>query len=258
MNVDVQPYAEVGLGGGGGGPNNWDDKGAVLLHSACVGDVDSVHAVLSDGFCDIDQVDKLGRSALHWCVERGHAAVVEALVTQYHASLDLLTNDSESPLMLAVCANRLDMVQLLLSYGPYLQHTNKEGASALHLAAAQGHSEIVRALISHGAWVELEDAEGESPLFYAIRESQTEIVKTLLESGASPAHPNNDQDTPLSLARECQSPHDQNAAAILSLLQAHATQPAMRQNLLEPFTRVEARSFGSSSGNLCGFLTKTI
>jgi len=253
MNVDVQPYSGVGLV-----ETSWEDKGAALLHGACVGDLAAVHAALAEGFCDIDQVDKLGRSALHWCVERGHSAVVEALVTQYHASLDLLTNESESPLMLAVCTNRLDMVQLLLTYGPYLQHTNKDGASALHLAAAQGHVDIARALISHGAWIELEDIEGESPLFYAIRESQIEAVKLLLESGASPVHSNNDQDTPLSLARECQSSNDHNASVILSLLQAHATQPAMRQNLLEPFTRVEARSFGSSSGNLCGFLTKTI
>lgn len=283
MNVDVHYYAEDKMVGGRGGGSKWGSAGesgmgvevsemevglrdvevsenlnAKLLHSACVGDVETVHKCMSEGYCDVDQADNLGRTALHWAVERGHGAVVEVLVTQYHASLDVLTNDSDSPLMLAILSNRLDIVQLLLSYGAYMQHTNKEGASALHLAAAQGDAAIVRALVSHGAWLELEDAEGESPLFYAIREAHLEVVKALLEAGASPAHPNNDQETPLSLARECISPSDPTSSSILSLLASHSSQAPLRQNLLEPFTRVEARSFGSSSGNLCGFLTKTI
>lgn len=232
--------------------------GAMLLHSACVGDVESIHACMSAGYCDVDQTDAFGRSALHWAVERGHVGVAEVLITNYHATLDILTNDSESPLMLAVLANRVDMVRLLLSYGAYLQHTNKDGASALHLAAAGGNLEIVRELIAHGAWIELEDSEGESPLFYAIRESHAAIVQALLEAGANPSHPNNDKDTPISLASECLSPRDTVYANILRLLRSVSANLPQRQNLLEPFTRVESRSFGSSSGNLCGFLTKTI
>lgn len=257
MNVDVQTYA---------GAESWQeetDAGLVLLHGACVGDLNAIHDCMSsEGYYNVDQTDKQGRTALHWAVERGHVQVVEALVTTYHASLDILTKDSESPLMFAVLAQRIDLVRQLLTYGAYPQHTNKEGASALHLACAQGSLDIVHELIAHGAWLELEDAEGESPLFYAIRESHPECVRILLQAGARPDHPNNDKDTPLSLALECSqsSPQDPNYAEILSLLQTCSPPPPQRHNnLMEPFTRIEARSFGgSSSGNLCGFLTKTI
>lgn len=259
MNVDVQSPMEVdSVSGGRQGEQSQDAPGAMLLHSACVGDVESIHACMSAGYCDVDQTDKIGRSALHWAVERGHVSVAEVLITTYHASLDILTNDSESPLMLAVFANSLEMVRLLLSYGSYLQHTNRDGASALHLASASGYFEIARELIAHGAWIELEDVEGESPLFYAIRESHAGIVQLLLEAGANPSHPNNDKDTPISLANECLSSRDQVSANILQLLRSVSAHHPQRQNLLEPFTRVESRSFGSSSGNLCGFLTKTI
>jgi ankyrin repeat protein len=234
------------------------DGGRELFHAACIGNVDAIHQVMSSGYCDVDQTDKSGRTALHWAVERGHEGVVEVLVTHYHASVDILSFESESPLMLAVAVNRLGLVKQLLSYGAQTQHTNREGASALHMAAGLGLSDIVLELVNQGAWVELEDAEGESPLFYAIRESQLPVVRFLLEAGASAAHPNNDQETPLSLARECCNPQDPTSSAILQLLSTHTAPAPQRQNLLEPFTRVESRSFGSSSGNLCGFLTKTI
>lgn len=257
MNVDVHTYSPVDVSGGQGDAIS-GDSGLALFHAACVGNVEAVHAVMSSGYCDVDQYDKTGRTALHWAVERGHEGVVEVLVTAYHASVDVVSFESESPLLLAVVTGRLAIVKQLLSYGAQTQHTNRDGASALHLAAGLGLSDIVLELIHQGAWIELEDGEGESPLFYAIRESHLPVVRSLLEAGASAAHPNNDQDTPLSLAHECCNPHDSTSATILQLLSTHTAPAPQRQNLLEPFTRVESRSFGSSSGNLCGFLTKTI
>lgn len=260
MNVDVHAYTPLSVVGGPDRPAERavEEAETLLLRAACVGDVQAIHHIMSVGYCDVDQSDKNGRNALHWAVARGHLQVAEVLVTTYHASLDIVTHDSESPLMLAVLTNRLDIVKTLVSYGAQLQHTNQQGASALHLAAGLGQVDLVAELIGQGAWAELEDNEGESPLFYAIRESHLPVVELLLQHGASAVHPNNDGETPLSLAQEC-SNNDQISAAMVQLLQEHANvQPARRQNLLEPFTRVESRSFGSSSGNLCGFLTKTI
>lgn len=250
-----------------------DGAGSILLHAACVGDVAAIHTVMSDasGYCDVDQADKSGRSALHWAVIKGHQNVVEVLVTVYHASIDLLTREtSESSLMLAVQSGNGPLVQMLLNYGAQTQTTNNEGESALHLAAASGNPDICDLLIQHGAWLEFEDAEGESPLFFAVRENSFPVVSLLLTAGASPSHPNNDQDTPITLAQECHSsnPNDGSAIQILDILHKAAAQAVAssfgnvshfaRNNLLEPFTRVESKSFGSSSGNLCGFLTKTI
>lgn len=255
MNVDVETYVPPATT-----MRMADGSANGLLHAACVGDVTALRSILEGGeYCDVDQVDKLGRSALHWAVVRGHAKAVETLVTVYHASLDLLTRDSESPLMLAVSANRLDLVQQLLSYGANPQQANSAGESALHLACAAGNVGMCEALVQHGAWLEWEDAEGESPLFYAIRETCLPVVQLLLAAGASPSHPNNDQETPLSLAHEClQLQGDSPSEQILQALSAHSSPTPARHNLFEPFTRVESRSFGSSSGNLGGFLTKTI
>lgn len=260
MNVDVQAYTPLSVVGGAERPAEraLEEAEVLLLRAACVGDIEAIHHIMSVGYCDVDQQDKNGRNALHWAVARGHLQVVEVLVTTYHASLDILTHDSESCLMLAIMANRLDIVKTLLSYGAQLQHTNQGGASALHLAAGLGQLEAVAELLGQGSWAELEDNEGESPIFYAIRESHLPVVELLLQHGASAVHPNNDGETPLSLAQECAN-NDQTSAAMIQLLEKHAAiQPAHPQNLLEPFTRVESRSFGSSSGNLCGFLTKTI
>lgn len=261
MNVDVQPSHPIPVSGHSPGsvPPDGSPQSptSILLHSSCVGDIASIHRCMSSGYCDVDQTDSKGRSALHWATARGHLNVVSVLVTLYHASIDLLTQESETPLIIAVLTNNLEMVRLLISYGAYLQHTNNQGASALHLAAGFGYTSIVRELLSQGAWIELEDNEGESPLFYAVRESHQHVVKLLLDAGANPNHPNNDQDTPLSLAHECDN-QDATSNAIITMLNAHVSRPHQHQNLLEPYTRVESRSFGSSSGNLCGFLTKTI
>lgn len=273
MNVDVDRYPvqkAVGVS------RMSDEIGSILLHAACVGDVAAIHNAMSggNGYCDVDQADKNGRCAIHWAVVKGHENVVETLVTSYHANIDLLTREhSESPLMLAVKSGNANLVQMLLNYGAQTQTTNCDGESALHLAAASGNAEICDLLVQHGAWLELEDAEGESPLFFAVRENSLPVVSLLLSAGASPSHPNNDNDTPLTLARECHSTNrnDQAASQILEILLQAEQQFSQsssatfgnvshfnRHNLLEPFTRVESKSFGSSSGNLCGFLTKTI
>jgi ankyrin repeat protein len=56
-----------------------------------------------------------------------------------------------TPLHQAAASGRLDLVQLVLTYRPFVDPENHDGATPIACAQAGGHQEIVELLRPHGA-----------------------------------------------------------------------------------------------------------
>ena len=68
----------------------------------------------AEGAGDVDSIDRDGKTALHHCCEFGWRAGIETLLL-HGASLDAQDNEGSTPLMLAIGANDVATVDLLLN-----------------------------------------------------------------------------------------------------------------------------------------------
>ena len=107
-----------------------DDAPIPDLHAAArSGFVPEVKYLLTEKHTPVDERDAEQRTALHWAADRGHAAVVDALV---HANADVNARDNA-------------------------------GQTPLHYAALCEHEQVARALVAAGADVDATDDDGDTP-----------------------------------------------------------------------------------------------
>ena len=87
-------------------------------------------------------------------IKAGHVNIVELLLRYKAAALSTKDGDGQDPLHHAIRMGRLDIVNLLLSNKVSISNENNFGWKSIHIACAYGHLGIVQALISHGASLE--------------------------------------------------------------------------------------------------------
>jgi ankyrin repeat protein len=93
-----------------------------------------------------------------------------------------------TPLMLAIIAQNMDLVRLILSQ-PNVNvniKTHLEQKTALMLASAHGSTGIVQALLQSGAIVDEVDADGKTALMYAAQNQIFSTVQALLKAKPNP------------------------------------------------------------------------
>ena len=115
--------------------------------------------------------------------------------------------DTETPLMSAARAGRLDAVRLLLEAGADVNATDAhQQETALMWAAAEGHADVVTALIQAGAdpnrkarVTTLEERKhadhptgGFTALMFAVRNGHEPVARALVGAGADPNLTNGD------------------------------------------------------------------
>lgn len=99
--------------------------------------------------------------------------------------------DGDSPLMLAVGKNNLDLVKLLVEHGanPNIKYIDEvgdtEGYTPFLLAIQNNNFDMVKLLVEHGANVNSEADCGDTPLSLAVERNNFEMVKYLVEHGAN-------------------------------------------------------------------------
>ena len=94
------------------------------------------------------------------------------------------TTDGTTALIVAAEYGHTDIVQLLLTYSPRLNHTDQRlELTALSYAAGGNHLDIARLLLDAGADIECCDQYA-NPLYSAIRKNHLEMVQLLVMRGA--------------------------------------------------------------------------
>ena len=142
--------------------------------------------------------DADGYSPLHLSVSGGHTHTTRALLEaedwrgadDRKAAVRKHMSKSGEVLALAVKANFVVIVKLLVKAGVDLDYQDDQGETALHIAARFGHTECARILLEEHDLqkADMEVAEksfGWTPLFIACVDGHIEIVRTLIEANAN-------------------------------------------------------------------------
>lgn len=126
-----------------------------------------------------------------------HIAVVACCIDKVKqllkdCSLNLANTRMETPLTIAVMANRPEMVELLISAGANVYVRNKTGDTILHLACQRGFKEVVDIVLNHiGAsierkkFIELANYDGLTCLHLAAIADRKEILSMLVNKYGS-------------------------------------------------------------------------
>ncbi|KAL4784946.1 Glycerophosphoryl diester phosphodiesterase family-domain-containing protein [Aspergillus varians] len=141
--------------------------------------------------------DNDGWAPLHLSVVGGHPLTTQALLKaenwkgqiQDKAMVRKQISRSSAVLALAVKANFIDIVQLLVEAGVDINYQDEHGETALHVAARFGHEKCARILLKgnddqKGDTELVEQPYSWTPLFVACVDGSLSVVEALIEAGA--------------------------------------------------------------------------
>jgi ankyrin repeat protein len=199
---------------------------------------ETVRILLAAGF-DLDKVDKLSRTALHWAAATGKTSVISKILevsagrslTRVRAS----TERGRTALHLAAENNHAEMIKLLLKNGALKEATSDGNWTALLNAAKNGHENAVDALLSSDANVNARTSSGMTALHWAAELGHLPVVKRILKEEKAWKNSKDSFDsTPL--ARAGQHGHQ----AIVQALRPHIFEGSLSSDAREACERFTA------------------
>ncbi|KAI5701523.1 hypothetical protein M8J75_010529 [Diaphorina citri] len=153
------------------------DKGMNKLHkSAYQGNMDKLKLALK--CTDIDTVDEMSRTALHFAITQRHTNIVWFLLNN-KARMDIMDKDGFTAFHKAVQCGNTDCTHLMLERGADIDSTDDNGNTALHLATRQGYFNIAALLLKKGA-----DLLQRTPLMLAARVGNIQLIHIFLQHGS--------------------------------------------------------------------------
>jgi ankyrin repeat protein len=112
-----------------------------LMYVALIGDVPRVKALINKGA----QVNKEGWTPLHYAAVKARAEVAKFLLEK-GALPNELTPDGDTALILAVRADSVETVQVLINGGADPSRSNLKAQDAIDVARSRGKEELAKAL----------------------------------------------------------------------------------------------------------------
>ena len=138
-----------------------DSVSAIVLASE--GRLDELQALIEEYHMTLEEVDNEGRSLLHHATLANQTKVMSFLITN-GSDLDAVDNQGNTALHLAAMNNHPDSCQLLLTNGANDCILNKDMHSPLHLAAQPGKSKALSAILDHPIQFSIAGHQGKTPL----------------------------------------------------------------------------------------------
>lgn len=135
-----------------------DNKRSLLWHSADRGQRTVVNALLDSNTVKIGQKDRHGYDALARATLNGYLDIAQDL-NRKGASLDSLTEEKNTMLMLSVLSGNTEMTRWMINKKLPLDAHNQAGDTALMMAAAAGKNDLVSLLIESGANLQTRNAD---------------------------------------------------------------------------------------------------
>jgi ankyrin repeat protein len=171
--------------------NEYNSDGlSTALHLACKFNNPLITAFLTSQAIDLNARDFKGLTALAVGAESGLMSHLMDIIITAGADLNIVSHQSESPLLKAVKAKSLDNTKLLVSKGALLDIQTTDMDSALKNAVNQKFLKLVEVLCEGGANPDLPDNKNRTPLHHAFNMAETsadasfDIEAVLLEHGA--------------------------------------------------------------------------
>ncbi len=218
--ITAQGPAGTQANSGGADLLTMNDKtlGAQLLQAASGGDAAQVRQLLAQG-APVDAIQPpLADTPLLLAVRGNHVQVARSLL-MHGANPNFQNAIDDSAFLLAGALGRTELVRMMLSYGANLKITNRFGGTALIPACERGHVETAQVLMAAGVDVNHVNRLGWTCLMEAVvlgrggPEHQA-IIRALIEGRADLNLPDKDGVTALAHARQ------RNQAEVVKLLQA--------------------------------------
>lgn len=153
-----------------------------LLFSASRGDLEGCRSLIGQGI-DPSGADYDGRSALHVAASKGHAAVVEYLIS-VGAKVNAVDRFNGKPRDDAVRYGHNEISEILIKAGA--DKPSSQFEMDLINASFNGDLDVARKLLGTKVDPNCKDYDGRTPLHLAAAQRHVEITKVLLESGADP------------------------------------------------------------------------
>ncbi len=145
-------------------------------------DARTVQSLLQRGF-DPNTRDPKNLHGLFLALREPSPKVAEVLIKAPKIDLNPLTEQGESPLMMAVFKGQVQLAEQLIKQGA---DVNKPGWAPLHYAATAGNVPLVTLLLANYAYIDAESPNKTTPLMMAAHYGTPGAVKLLLEEGADP------------------------------------------------------------------------
>lgn len=159
----------------------------------------------SEGEFDINNLDLKKRTLLHTAASEGDYGVVHGLI-KCNIDIDKCDKDGLTAMALAIKAEQMECVKILLDSGAEVNEGGGALGSCLHLAAFLVQPWLVRELLKRRADVNLRDCEGNTPLhiilgvFNKNKIGSQMIADILIEAGAQVNALNKESWAPIHLA----------------------------------------------------------
>jgi ankyrin repeat protein len=195
----------------------------LLMRAIIQGDLKTMEALLSGGL-DPNLPNSRGQTPLNFAIVVVNQRSAASLLLTWHADpnepLDNRVKNGqlpETPLLYAARAGDVELISILLTHGARIDTKGPGGRTALHLAVAADRLAALQLLLDKAADPNLRDAEGASPLDDAVWRGTPEAVAILLSHGAHL----NDPDTQTGATPVNEAAFKGNTPVVQFLLQFH-------------------------------------
>ncbi|WP_353280593.1 ankyrin repeat domain-containing protein [Wolbachia endosymbiont (group B) of Silvanus unidentatus] len=147
------------------------------------GDANQVADLINKGD-DVNARDNRGNTPLHLAVLADKLQVVEKLI-EGGADVNAKNNHGATPLHWAALNQNVNIVEKLIEKGANVNEKNKYDNVPLHYAAGYGSLSVIEKLIEEGADINAKSSNGDTPLHLATKNSHLDVLEKLIKEGAN-------------------------------------------------------------------------
>ena len=159
-----------------------NEGGTPLMIAAAYDKLQAVKYLLKQGV-DPSLQDNNGWNLLHFASRGGNPEVIELMLSLV-PSIDSVTNEGVTPLMIAAAHDKLQAAKYLLKHGADPSLQSNKGCNVLHFASQGGNPEVIELILGHVPSIDSITKEGVTPLMIAAANGKLQAVKCLLKQGA--------------------------------------------------------------------------
>lgn len=184
----------------------FDNEGRSALHLGAERGFLQVCDALLTNKAFINSKSRVGRTALHLAAMNGFSHLVQFLIRDHNAVIDILTLRKQTPLHLAAGNGQLEVCKLLLELGANIDATDDLGQKPIHVAAQNNFSDVAKLFLEqHPQLVMATSKDGNTCAHIAAMQGSVRVIEELMKfdrSGVINVRNKLTESTPLQLAAE--------------------------------------------------------